>query len=324
MKLDDLHVTNGRLGFGCVKLTSNFTVTGAIKNLETAFDNGITHFDTARLYGFGLSEKILGKFAKDKRDKLTITTKFGIFPKRSPLQNLFIQNSARLLYNKISGLKNKRIKPAYNFTVPGRFTVKDAAVSLETSLKELDTDYIDYLLLHEPGITDANNEDLIAFLQMQVQKGTVLQYGIGTYQDFIKDDIMSLSPSYSVLQVDSSFPYCTLLPDKVFYNRSLFYFSPYRYFDKIRKMIQGDRQLALQLSEILNMDITRELPYLFLLFQKMNKHGGTTLFTSSSNFKIKDTIATWNKINTSGEDLAEKCDEIRRIVIRGLADTNKN
>jgi aryl-alcohol dehydrogenase-like predicted oxidoreductase len=46
--------------------------------LERAFELGVTLFDTGDVYGRGHNERLVGEFARGKRDKLTITTKFGI------------------------------------------------------------------------------------------------------------------------------------------------------------------------------------------------------------------------------------------------------
>jgi aryl-alcohol dehydrogenase-like predicted oxidoreductase len=43
--------------------------------METAFDLGINHFDTATGYGGGHSEQLLGRFIKGKREKLFIASK---------------------------------------------------------------------------------------------------------------------------------------------------------------------------------------------------------------------------------------------------------
>src|SRR5438045_1975491 len=65
------------LGFGCAKLTFN-TREEALRVLETAYEEGITHYDVARVYGLGWAEGILGEFLKNKRDHVTVTTKFGL------------------------------------------------------------------------------------------------------------------------------------------------------------------------------------------------------------------------------------------------------
>src|SRR5277367_3530094 len=69
------------IGFGCSSLTGTDVGT-ANRVLEAAFDAGVRHFDTARYYGYGEAEGILGKFLKGRRTEVTITTKFGVNPPR--------------------------------------------------------------------------------------------------------------------------------------------------------------------------------------------------------------------------------------------------
>ncbi|MBW2087664.1 MAG: aldo/keto reductase [Deltaproteobacteria bacterium] len=47
----------------------------SIKAIKTAYDAGITTFDTAEVYGNGHSEKIVGNALRDVRDKVVIATK---------------------------------------------------------------------------------------------------------------------------------------------------------------------------------------------------------------------------------------------------------
>jgi aryl-alcohol dehydrogenase-like predicted oxidoreductase len=67
-----------KLIFGCASLSSLKTSREVTRLLNLAYENGVTHFDTAPLYGQGYSEVLVGKFIKDKRDKLCVTTKFGL------------------------------------------------------------------------------------------------------------------------------------------------------------------------------------------------------------------------------------------------------
>src|SRR5689334_980851 len=69
------------VGFGCSSLTGT-DASNAIRVLEVAFDAGVRHFDTARYYGYGEAEGILGRFLNSRRSQVTITTKFGIEPPR--------------------------------------------------------------------------------------------------------------------------------------------------------------------------------------------------------------------------------------------------
>ncbi|MBN1821420.1 MAG: aldo/keto reductase, partial [Prolixibacteraceae bacterium] len=50
----------------------------AINAIEKSIDLGVTTIDTAPVYGFGLSEELVGKAIKGKRDKVQILTKFGL------------------------------------------------------------------------------------------------------------------------------------------------------------------------------------------------------------------------------------------------------
>src|SRR5271154_6444750 len=69
------------VAFGCGSLTGT-DAGNANRVLQTAFDAGVRHFDTARYYGYGEAEGILGKFLKGRRSEVTISTKFGIEPPR--------------------------------------------------------------------------------------------------------------------------------------------------------------------------------------------------------------------------------------------------
>lgn len=51
--------------------------TESIAAIRRAHELGVTHFDTAELYGWGEGEKLLGEALKPIRDEVTIATKFG-------------------------------------------------------------------------------------------------------------------------------------------------------------------------------------------------------------------------------------------------------
>ena len=50
----------------------------ALRALDAAIDIGVTSIDTAAVYGFGLSEELVGKAIQGKRDKVQIMTKYGL------------------------------------------------------------------------------------------------------------------------------------------------------------------------------------------------------------------------------------------------------
>src|SRR5881392_798280 len=73
-----------RIGLGAMTMAGTYTTGGAldddesIRTIHRALDLGVTHIDTAEIYGPYLSEEIVGKAVKDRRDDVVIATKFGL------------------------------------------------------------------------------------------------------------------------------------------------------------------------------------------------------------------------------------------------------
>ena len=71
------------IGLGCMSLSHAYGTppppeTGATI-LRKAFDLGITHFDTAALYGFGANETLIGNTFKAERHQIVLASKGGMF-----------------------------------------------------------------------------------------------------------------------------------------------------------------------------------------------------------------------------------------------------
>src|SRR5262245_58942461 len=69
-----------RLGFGCARLPGVLSKDDAVELLEAALDSGVSHVDTAPLYGWGEAEPLLGELARRRRSEMTIVTKVGLAP----------------------------------------------------------------------------------------------------------------------------------------------------------------------------------------------------------------------------------------------------
>ncbi len=57
------------VSLGCLNLTGAYGPTSedeALRLLDTAVDLGVTHLDTADIYGMGISEEIIGKFFRTR------------------------------------------------------------------------------------------------------------------------------------------------------------------------------------------------------------------------------------------------------------------
>jgi D-threo-aldose 1-dehydrogenase len=118
--------------------------------LDEAFERGIRHFDVARMYGLGAAERELGRFARRHRDRISIATKFGIEPS-GPVGRLApLQAPARAAIARLPALRARLKRRDSAFHHPRRYDAATARASLETSLGELGTDYVDFLFIHDP------------------------------------------------------------------------------------------------------------------------------------------------------------------------------
>jgi len=136
----------------------------AIKAIETALDNGMTTIDTASVYGFGLSEELVGKALKGKRDKAQILTKFGMSWKQKDGEYFFPSkdNDGKNIEIYRHASKNKVLQDC------------------DDSLKRLKTDYIDLFQIHWPDPTTSVSETMEA-LELLIQKGKIRAAGVCNY-----------------------------------------------------------------------------------------------------------------------------------------------
>jgi len=137
------------IGFGAWQLNNPLwggpDEAGSVRLVHAALDGGCTFFDTAPGYGDGASERLLGLALRGRRDGVVICTKFGHAP---GAENDF--SAARL-------------RPA-----------------LEASLRRLQTDRVDVLLLHNPPadrLDGAQAADLYAELVALQVEGKLRVFG---------------------------------------------------------------------------------------------------------------------------------------------------
>ena len=80
------------IGLGCMGLSEFYGPPAqeaeAINLLHRAVDLGVTHFDTAEIYGQGRNEQLLGKAFAGRWDRIVLATKFG--PQRDPATGAFV------------------------------------------------------------------------------------------------------------------------------------------------------------------------------------------------------------------------------------------
>jgi aryl-alcohol dehydrogenase-like predicted oxidoreductase len=172
------------LGFGCAPILGSKDGKTSRRAIELAMEHGINHFDLARSYGYGEAEKFVGKLIQGKREKVVITSKFGIQanwkaglirPLKPILRSLTKPKTNNIkLENTIK--KETNIADLFH----DRLVINNSNMkkSLEKSLKALNTDYLDYFFIHEPLGTILNIEDIIDSVNRLKEEGKIRAFGL--------------------------------------------------------------------------------------------------------------------------------------------------
>jgi aryl-alcohol dehydrogenase-like predicted oxidoreductase len=140
------------IGFGCWEISGSYGPIDAAQfdqAVHRALDAGIDCFDTAEAYGMGISEQALARALGARRRDVRIVTKVGVGYPEAP--NRRDSSRARIM------------------------------ASIEQSLRNLDTDYVDVYLVHWP---DPNTpfEDTMRALDDIVQQGKARTIGVSNFR----------------------------------------------------------------------------------------------------------------------------------------------
>jgi len=169
-----------RIGFGCSQIASISTAhprSEVRATLLEAVDRGINFFDTADVYGQGDSERMLGKLFRGNRDRLIYCTKAGLTlglsqniirlvkPVANPLMRHWKHGRKKSLKTR-RNIESKCFDPAY------------LKKRIEGSLRRLNTDYLDIVLLHSPGTEVIADGLVFEMLNSLQEKGLIRHYGV--------------------------------------------------------------------------------------------------------------------------------------------------
>jgi aryl-alcohol dehydrogenase-like predicted oxidoreductase len=142
-----------RIGLGAMTMAGTYTTGGglddaeSIRTIHRALDLGVTHIDTAEIYGPFHSEELVGKAIKDRRDQVVVATKFGL-------------------------VSHSGGGPGVTDSSPA-----SVRVAVEGSLARLGTDHIDLYYQHR---VDPNTpiEETVGALAELVSQGKVRHIGL--------------------------------------------------------------------------------------------------------------------------------------------------
>jgi aryl-alcohol dehydrogenase-like predicted oxidoreductase len=141
-----------RIGLGAMSMSGYYNIgegsdAESIRAIHRAIDLGVTHLDTAEIYGPFSNEELVGRAIKDRRDQVVLATKFGLVSHSGGGPGVFDSSPANI------------------------------RVAVEGSLKRLGTDHIDLYYQHR---VDPNTpiEDTVDALAKLVTEGKILFIGL--------------------------------------------------------------------------------------------------------------------------------------------------
>ena len=283
-------ISTTALGFGCGQLLHLPSRSKRQRLLAEAFDSGIRHFDVARMYGLGAAEGELGLFARGRRDQMVIATKFGI---ELSARGGRLQRLQPLVQGAIRGLPAVRrlvVRRTGSLFMPRRYDAATARTSLDSSLKELGTDYVDLFLLHEPTPADVADCDVLDFLDRAKAEGKVRAYGVsGEPNDTlaILRDLPNLAP---VVQIPNDAITRTIERFAEREAHPVVTFSPFsRALETIVAHIRSDRETRRRWSQAVGADCgsTDEVAALMLRYCVAANPLGVVLFSSTRPRRVR-------------------------------------
>jgi aryl-alcohol dehydrogenase-like predicted oxidoreductase len=145
--------------------------------MSAAYDAGVTYFDVARSYGYGDAEAILGRFIRDKRDRVIVASKFGIEPPKRSLVRRIAMAAGRRVFAIAPGLRSMAAPALGTQAVARRFDTNQMKRSVETTLRQLATDRVDVLLIHDCTPDALEDDELFRALEELVTSGKVACIG---------------------------------------------------------------------------------------------------------------------------------------------------
>jgi aryl-alcohol dehydrogenase-like predicted oxidoreductase len=142
-----------RIGLGAMTMAGVYTTGGgldddeSIRTLHRALDLGVTHIDTAEIYGPFHSEELVGQAIEGRRDEVVVATKFGLVSHSGGGPGVVDSSAANV------------------------------RAAVEGSLRRLRTDHIDLYYQHRVD-RSTPIEETVGVLAELVEEGKVLHIGL--------------------------------------------------------------------------------------------------------------------------------------------------
>lgn len=132
----------------------------SIRTIRRALELGVNLFDVAPVYGFGHAERILGQALKGRRDEVLIASKFGI---------------------------------GFDHHGSTWFTASNVMLEIDSSLRRLQTDYIDIYQVHWPDPRTPIEDTVEALLKLK-DAGKIRYIGLSNFSPFEAQRALDAGP----------------------------------------------------------------------------------------------------------------------------------
>lgn len=137
-KLGSLEVS--QLGAGCMSISANYgppaDIAQGIQLIRTAYESGVTFFDTAEVYGPFTNERLVGEALSPFRDKVAIATKFGFDMDAGGRLNSRPEHIRKVVEASLARLKTDRIDLYYQHRVDPAVPIEDVAGTVKDLIRQ--------------------------------------------------------------------------------------------------------------------------------------------------------------------------------------------
>ncbi|MCE5303434.1 MAG: aldo/keto reductase [Planctomycetaceae bacterium] len=139
--------------------------TQAVEAIQAALDHGVTLIDTAPVYGFGRSERLVARAIRGRRDRVVLATKCGLIWDRVEGELHFHSNADGITSGPSERAVYKCLRP------------ESIREELHASLQRLQTDYVDLYQTHWQTATTPVADTMAALLKLK-EEGKIRAIGV--------------------------------------------------------------------------------------------------------------------------------------------------
>ncbi len=133
-----------RLGLGAMSMSGYYNPGAgsdaeSVRTIHRALDLGVTHIDTAEIYGPYVNEELVGRAVKDRRDQVVLATKFGIVSHAGGGPGVIDSSPANVraaVEGSLKRLGTDRIDLYYQHRVDPKTPIEDTVGALATLVAE--------------------------------------------------------------------------------------------------------------------------------------------------------------------------------------------